>query len=293
MIRQLLPSRICLIVGTLSVCSSGMAQLSDVKLRADLTFGLQQQELIRLRDITPLGRFSTLGIQGTLPIGLRVQVSQRLSNFREDAETDGFDEYFVEDIGSWRIGKQYMPFGGGTLFRETLLAVRVDSNLIFEGIPIAVAITDQGKDRQFGAVGRIGSRGLGVSAAVGRHFGINRTAFAVIDAPFQGLGQGWGLAYGFDWNRRFGRISARVESVALRNGNGSSVDRDFADVFLNYDLGSRHSIGAGLTQEIGNPNRMWRIQGVYTAQKGVQLESYFRQSQLGFVDFSVFLRLRF
>lgn len=274
---------------------AAQAQLADVRFRGDLSFGLIQGDGLRSRAYTPLGRFSTLGIQALLPVGVKVNVFQRVSNLVNDVDDDGFDEYSIEDPGSWKVGKQYLPFGGGLLMRETVLAARVDSALIFEGLPLAIAIVDQGIRKQYGVSARLGSKGLGVSAAVGRHFGINGTALAVINRASVGEGSGWQRMFGADWNRRFGRFNARIEGVILRGAQGISEEQEFVDVQVGYDLGvgRRHSVSLGVTREVGSDHTFYRLVGVYTAQKGVQLESTLRQTSNSFVDFSVFLRIKF
>ena len=108
------------------------AQLADVRLRGDISIGVVKSDGIQSASVTPLGRFSTLGLQAMLPVGVRINVIQRVSGFKNDVDDDGFDEYSIEDQGSWKVGKQYLPFGGGTLLRETAIAARIDSSLIFE-----------------------------------------------------------------------------------------------------------------------------------------------------------------
>ena len=101
--------------------------------------------------------------------------------------------------------------------------------------------------------------------------------------------------YGADWNRRFGRFNAKVEGVILRAPEANQNDEEWLDLSLGYDLGvnKRHSVLVGATSEIGTNIIFYRVQGVYTAQKGVQLEGLYRQNSNGFLDFSIFLRLRF
>jgi hypothetical protein len=286
---------LCSAVGSIVWIAAARAQLADVRFRGDLSFGLIQSDGLRARAYTPLGRFSTLGIQAMLPVGIKANIFQRVSNLPNDVDNDGFDEYSVEDPGSWKLGKQYLPFGGGTLMRETALAVRVDSALIFEGLPLAIAIVDQGRGRQYGLSARLGSKGLGASVAIGRHFGINGTSLAVINRPSIGEENGWQRMFGADWNRRFGRFHAKIEGVILRGAEGISDDEEFVDVYVGYDIGQgrRHSIGFGATREIGNDVTNFRLMGTYTAQKGVQLEGMLRQTSNSFVDFSVFLRIKF
>jgi hypothetical protein len=274
-----------------------LAQAPDVRIRGDLTIGLitPGKRDVAFRAYSPLGRFSTVSLQTVLPIGLKVNLAQRVSNLPGDADSEPFDEYFVEDPGSWRIGKQYLPFGGGVLFRETAKAARVDSSLIVEGLPLAFALVEQGTGRQQGAIGRLGSRGLGISAAVGRHWGINGTALSTLRpiGSGLGLGKGWKQAYSIDWNRRFGKVTARFEGLLLRQPETTEGEPEFFDTSLSYDLGYRHSCFLGLAKELGNTILWWRLGGIYTAQKGVQVETMLRTRSGEFVDFTCSLRVRF
>jgi hypothetical protein len=289
-------SVVTVLLTALVVCQ-GQAQAPDVRIKGDLSFSLirENQNDFGFRAYTPLMRFSTVTLQTMLPIGFRVNLSQRVSNLEGDADSDPLDEYYIEDVGSWRIGKQYLPFGGGVLFRETAKAARVDSSLIFEGLPLSFALVENGQGRQSGVVSRLGSRGQGISAAIGRHWGINGTALVTIRSIGSGLGvgKGWRQAYSVDWNRRFGKVSSRVEAVFLRQPETVENEMDILDLQVTYDLGRKHSAVAGLSQVLGNPSLWWRVGGSYTAQKGVQIEGLLRTQSGSFVDLSVMLRLRF
>src|SRR5688572_31745900 len=86
----------------------------------------------------PLGKHSTVGLSMILEPGFRVVVTEKLQ--RMPTDNDQLDEYYIEDEGNWRVGKQYLPFGRQTLLHESVQGGRVDTNLIIEGLPISFAV---------------------------------------------------------------------------------------------------------------------------------------------------------
>ena len=193
------------------------------------------------------------------------------------------------------MGKQVLPFGGGGFFRQSVLAARVDSKLLLEGLPLSMAFVDGGKGYQYGFTGRIGGRGLGISFAFGRHWGINSTALALtqsLQTP-EGLGNGWKQAVEFDISRRTGKCSYRGELLLLSNAEGTSKDKEVADFQFGYDLGHRHSALLGVSKELGGTDLLYRVGATYNVAKGMQIESLYRMTNGNFRDFALFLRVRF
>ena len=80
------------------------AQLADVRLRGDISIGVVKSDGIQSASVTPLGRFSTLGLQAMLPVGVRINVIQRVSGFKNDVDDDGFDELSNGDSGFIFVG---------------------------------------------------------------------------------------------------------------------------------------------------------------------------------------------
>ena len=271
---------------------SAQSQAPDVRIKGDLSFNYINNDGVGLRTISPLGRYSTISLSTLSPLGFNILLSQRFSFIRDDADNEFFDEYYIEDPGSWRIGKQYLPFGGGQILREAALAARVDSSLIFEGLPISLALVDAGKGRQAGVIGRLGGRGYGFSAALGSHWGINGTAFNLFQSLGPGLGRenGYQQAFGFDWNQRAGRLTSRYESVALRRSNSSGDDLNLTDLSFIYDLGGRNSLLLGLSQ---GKQRWLRFGGTYNAKHGVTVEALSRAMNGSIFESSLTLRIRF
>jgi hypothetical protein len=271
------------------------AQAPDIKVKGDLTLGLiyQSDRSLSFRAVSPLGRYSTLGVQALLPVGLNVFVSQRFARLPNDPDSDSFDEYYIEDLGSWRVGKQYLPFGGGFLFRESVRSARVDTSLLIEGIPMMIAVVESGAGKQFGGVVRVGSKGFGISVANGRRWGINGTALSVIRNIGDNNGAGWKSAFGVDWNRRFGKLSARIETIGLSGPEESGSNLNAFDAQFTYDLGKRHSALVGVSNDLTNKIAWLRVGGTYNLAKGFGVEGLFRSSNGEFRDFSVMLRIKF
>jgi hypothetical protein len=271
---------------------SALGQAPDVRIKGDVSFSYINSEGAGLRTISPLNRYSTLSLSTLSPLGFNILLSQRFSFLPDDADNEFFDEYYVEDPGSWRIGKQYLPFGNGALMRETALAARVDSNLIFEGLPLSFALVDAGRGRQAGVIGRLGGRGIGVSAAIGDHWAINSTALSLFQTLGPGLGreQGFRQAFGLDWNQRAGRLTTRYESLALRRPNGTLGELDLTDLSFTYDLGGRNSLLVGFSSGL---ERWARFGGTYNAKHGVTVEGLVRSRNGVVLESSLTLRVRF
>jgi hypothetical protein len=282
---------------SLIICDIAVAQAPDVKIKGDFSLGMTSSKDFSLgaKSYTPLGRYSIFSLQTLLPIGLNVFLSERSNAITNDPDNDSFDEYYVEDPGLWRVGKQYIPFGGGGFFRQSVLAARVDSKLLLGGLPAALAFVDGGRGHQYGLAGRIGNRGLGFSFALGRHWGINSTSLALtqsLQTP-EGTGKGWEQAYEVDVNRRNGKFTYRAEALFLREPEGTSKEKELGDFQAIYDFGHKHSATVGVSKELGTSDLLYRFGGVYNAAKGIQLEGLYRLDNTNFRDFSVFLRIRF
>ena len=255
------------------------AQSPDVRLSADLalTFNAGTAGPATGRLYTPLGRYSTVRIAALLESGLNVVVTQRLQRFAGDADDELLDEYYVEDPGIWRVGKQVLPFGPQAtnrplsgvvgLLRESMRAARADTNLVFEGVPVSAAVFDGGVGRPRGAVARLGPRAYGVSAMVGEHIGVSGSALAVFRGAegSPGPGAGWRQALGFDAAYRVGQDVFRVEGLALRNAEGRdargrrSGDRTILDLSFTRELRRRDFVLVGLARDFDRDRNVLRF----------------------------------
>ncbi|MBS1709991.1 MAG: hypothetical protein JSS65_14855 [Armatimonadetes bacterium] len=204
------------------------AQTPDFAFFADLrpTLARENDRRVVYRWYDLDGRPSVVGFRLILESGNRVTVSQRIRRVDTDADTEALDEYFIESRGFWRLGKQYLPFGAGTILRPSALAARVDTNLLYEDAPIKIALADNGKGRSRGVAGRIGGN-FGLSFAYGDSWGIEATDLTAFQLPKEALGRdrGYQLALGADTTLFWRGVTVVGEYVVLRNGE-SPDDKD-------------------------------------------------------------------
>lgn len=184
------------------------------------------------------GRFSLVGVRMILENGLRVYAAQRFEKIDNSGDPDTMDEYYIENRGTWRLGKQYLPFGRREILRSTVVAARLDTHLLLDEAPISVAVFDGGSGRPRGAVARLGGI-VAISAAAGNHLGIQATDFAHFQdlEAAVGLERGYRLALGADTQVTFGSAQLTMEWVSLRRGETAlDEDRDLSDVRLRLRL---------------------------------------------------------
>lgn len=260
----------------LALAAASPAQTPDVRVRGDVTgsvvFGQGNASTFRL--YSPLGRHSTVGLAAYLENGLVATISERLQLFSGDADDELLDEYTVEDPGIWRVGKQYLPFGAGTLLRESVRAVRADTNLILEGVPIVVAAYDGGAGRPRGVMGRIGPRSYGLSVSIGRSIGVSGTALPIVRSPegSPGAGGGWDQAFGGDVSYRVGATIYRAEGLLLRDGTAGEPDRALLDLSFTRDLRRRDSITGEAILDLDRRQTFLRLSGLFGDGRGLFLE---------------------
>jgi hypothetical protein len=289
------PCAAALLLTALSCLAS--AQIPDVRVKFDLTLSLRtdkgQPGLLKAYSV--MGRHSTVGLIFFLEPGFRGYVSQKLQKFDNEADDEFLEEYYVEDPGIWRVGKQFLPFGSGQMLRESVLAARADTNLILEHFPISLAVADGGAGRQRGFTARIGNL-YGLSAAYGRHFGIGSTALTQIRRPEDspGVGRGWKLAVGADYTRRVKDFTYRAEGIAFREGE-TALDDDLtlADVSITWQKTRAASILAGWTRILPSRGDVFRIAGSFRMSNTTQLEPILRYRSERLYDAALEVRVRF
>lgn len=282
-------------LGSSALCA---AQSADVQFKGDLTLSFLSQANTSPNVVSyhPLGRYSLFGLKILTEPGFTATLTQRVQRFENDADPDSFDEAYLEDEGIWRIGKQYLPFGAKTLFRETALAIRGDNDLLLEGIPIAVAFVGNGADRQNGVVGRLGRPEFGFSVALGRHFGINGTALTPIrrvsESP--GRGRGWREAYAVDGRWRAGNFGGRFEGLLLRKPESSQDEElSIVDIQSDFDLDRKTTVSIGFTRVFESTDLITRASFLYRLSRGFTLEGMVRENNGRFVDLSFGIRVKF
>lgn len=281
-----------------TVAVSGFGQLPEVRLKLDSYSAYVARESgpssFHLYDT--LGRTSSLGLTFFLDSGLRAFISQRLQQIPGDPNHDPLDEYYVENEGIWRLGRQYLPFGTGRIFRESAVAARGDTNLILENLPVSVAICDNGPGLQRGIVARTGWKWFGASAAVGDHFGIAATSLDFIRRPDQspGEGHGWKQVFGMDVGRKTTIFTVRGEILAFRQGDDpKDTDLNVLDVSATLDPSKYQSFTFGWTRRTPDRADFYRLMGSIWLAKNVSFEPVVRYKDDKFYDISLGLRVRF
>ncbi len=286
-----------LLAAGLGLAGYASAQNPDLVIRIDgrmqlLTQG-QGPNFIRFYD--NLGHHSVASVKAFLEIGFQAFISEKFERIPNDPDRDQLDEYYLEDEGIWRLGKQYLPFGSGRFLHETALAARGDTQLILEALPISLAICDNGRDRQRGIVGRIGSR-LGLSFAVGRHFGINGTSLCLVRRPEDspGAGRGYRQVFGLDYARRAGLFELGTEIVTLREGH-TFVDRDTTLFDISATLVAEHNrhITLGYTRDTGARSNFFRASATLYVNHFLILEPIARYRDGTFFDAGITAHFKF
>lgn len=295
--RALFLRRLALVSASVALATGALAQSPDVVVRLDFTPNYRtrsgQSPVFRWYDA--MGKASTAGLSMILEPGFRVVVTERLQRIPGDGDPDQLEEYYIEDEGVWRLGKQYLPFARGVLLRESVEAARTDTNLVFEGLPISVAVCDGGNGRPRGVVGRIGTR-IGISFAIGEDFGIAATSFAPVRSPESapGLGRGYGRILGFDASRRFGPWAVSAEWLVLRGGStAAEPNREVADILFKYTLGPKSSAGAAWSYDSAQRQTFMRFQASVHAGKGIWIEPLIKVRGTSVWEAGIGMRFRF
>ncbi|RYG84864.1 hypothetical protein EON77_06380 [bacterium] len=265
----------------IALAGTARAQGPDLRFKIDLALQLVSEKggPYTARLYTPFGRYSTVAITALTEPGFNVTVSQRVQRFDNDVDDETLDEYFVEDPGIWRVGKQYLPFGSQSLLRESVRAVRADTDLILEAIPVSFAAFDGGPGRARGAMGRVGPRAYGVSFAAGRGIGASGSALAFLRSPegSPGPGGGWARAFGFDAAYRVAYGIIRFEALGLRGGelrNGRDADRTVVDLNFTRELRGRDYVQVGLTNDFDRHQTFLRATANLRAAPNVVYEPF-------------------
>jgi hypothetical protein len=279
------------------LASAGQAQIPDVRIKVDatLSFRGEKNQASLFKAYSLMGRHSTVGLIFYLEPGFRGYISQKLQKFAGEVDEEPLEEYYIEDEGIWRVGKQFLPFGTGQVLREGVLAARADTNLVLEHFPISFALFDAGPDRQRGAVARIGTN-YGFSAALGHHIGIASTSLNQIRRPEDspGKGRGWEMVLGADYTRRVKDLTFRLEGLAFRRGETFlDADLDLGDVSVTWQKTRAYMLLAGWTRILPSGGDVFRLSGSFKMTNTMQLEPIIRFRNQGFYDAAIEMRVRF
>jgi len=285
-----------LVMGAFGAATLASAQIPDIQLHLDLTASLRVENyspsLFQFYDV--MGRPSIAGLSFYTQQGFRAYASEKLQPLPGDSSSDPFDEYYFEDEGIWRIGKQYLPFGSGRILHESALAARGDTNLIVEGVPMSVAFCNGGNGFENGVTGRIGSM-IGASFAIGRHFGIAATSLDDVrrpeDAP--GQGRGWKQAFGLDVSRRLSHWTFRAEGVNFQNGEtASELNESVVELSATLSPSRLESTTFAWTRQTPDRKDFYRIQGSYEIVKHVSFEPMIRFRDGSLFDLTAEIRIK-
>lgn len=280
----------------LALAGLSHAQAPDVviKLDARLNYRSAPESANTQRMYDALGHYSIVSLSFRLEPGFKVFVAQKLQRFDGGRDRDQLDEYYVEDEGIWRVGKQYLPFGATNLVRESVVAARGDTNLIVEGFPVKAAICQGERGRQSGFVARVGGR-LGFSAFYGEHFGIDGTTLALVRPPERGLGAGRGYRQGYavDYSKGQGPFVVAFEAIALRAPN-TSQDKDLEayDLSVTYTPSKYQNYTLGWTRRTNPGGDFVRLQGSVYLTHNVYMEPMVRYRDGSTYDFNLAIRVR-
>lgn len=277
--------------------SVASAQTPDVSVKLDvrLAYGAVNGGNGEIRWYDRLGRYSTVGLAFRLEPGLRVVITEKLQRVAGRADDEPLDEYYVQNGMSWRIGRQYVPFGRDTLYREALRAVRFDTAFAVGDYPLTVVACDNGPRRTRGALAHVQAGPFGISVAGGDHFAISPTALSHLRRPEDAPGEGGGYRalYGFDMAFVRGDWTLFGEAIRFRDGHTvADVDRDAYDVGFRWDHGPDHYAILGWTQDTAGSSGTLRLQGSSPIARHVWVEPMVRFRNGSFHDLCVALRVK-
>jgi hypothetical protein len=273
------------------------AQVPDIiiaiDLRPTILFGEGRNTQLRWFDSYAFP--STVGFKGRLADGNRFTVTQRLARQIGNGDPDQVDEFFFEAPGDWKVGKQSLPFGQHSLYRETAPALRLHTNLVFEDAPLDFAVTDAGTGRPRGFAGRLG-KNTGLSFAVGENFGVQDTAFAILREDIKGAGKnnGYRSIYGLDTVLFKYPFTFEGELIFAQQGH-SLMDEDLSisDIRAIYQMpNGRDKISAAWAREWRNQTDSFRLDGEFVLVNQVVLMPHVRFGSRGLGQFGTTIRFR-
>ena len=273
-----IPRSVLLLMLSLPVLA--LAQIPDVKIKVEFrpTYRSATGEDSSLRWYDWTGRHSLAEIELRLEPGYRAYFAERFQKIPGDPDNEQLDQYFVEDPGLWRVGKQQIPFGLNRVLNEKGLGARGDTSFLIGSQEISGAVFDNGTNKLRGASLRIGDR-IGASIEVGDHIAAQASALSVLrrveDAP--GLGRGYRLAIGAHFRRTWGLYSVEAEGVALRNGHTAlDPSADVSDVQFTLRADNRRSLSLGWTRDWRQSANFVRATGRFVMHRNVALEPMVR-----------------
>ncbi|MEJ5170876.1 MAG: hypothetical protein WHU10_07810 [Fimbriimonadales bacterium] len=273
-----------------------LAQTPQVsaQLDASLTYRSVSGGDTTVRTYDSLSRPSTVRLSLALETGWNLTVRERFEKLPNDPDSESMLEYYLEDPGLWRVGKQALPFGSGFLCPMHAKAAAGFFPLPLGGIPVAAALVDDGGGRPQGVVVRAG-RTVGLSAGVGRYLGVGSQTLAVFRNPDEPLGRGRGFrsAFAFDAVRKSGAWRLGVEHVRLWDGE-TPADRtvDATDLWARLEPSRYRALLLGWTREWNSGAEVLRAGGSFLVVRNVWFEPLVRYRDGRFQDLGLTMRVR-
>lgn len=223
-------ARAAILTAVSAAAACGWGQMSNASAQLTLYF-MNRQLGAKSADFHAYddqGHFSIFSLQASTEQGLHAYVSERLERPSHDPDRDSLEQYYLEDPGVWRIGKQYLPFGGGHILNDLALAVRSDQTIAIWGLPVTVIGADNGRGRTQGVAVSLGGN-FGLAAAVGQNFGISSSSLLAVRLPDASPGVGNGYKRIYDaWYRESRRDSGFwLEAASLQMGDSLQTKDDF------------------------------------------------------------------
>lgn len=266
-----------------------------VKLDMRLSMGWFDQGDSRMRAYDRLGRHSVVTLGFLLEPGFDVVIAERFQRIDGDADGEQLDEYYIEDRGYWRVGKQYLPFGRNFVIRDSVYSGRVNLLVGEKGIPISLCYADGGPRRPIGFLVRVGDR-IGFSVALGDRFGQSASSLAVVRRPEDSHGQGSGYqqAVGVDFRIRMAPdIIFAFDHASLRQGALEiDVPVDVSDASITWAPDRLRRLEFAYSREWKSRSEFVRIAGEYPIYDGASIEPFIRYKNGRFYDASLTLRIR-
>jgi hypothetical protein len=275
----------------------GSAQMPDVKIKLDLRMMYRS---VRGEDSATKfydwqGKHSLAMLEFRLEPGYRAFVSERFQKIVGNADDEQLDEYFIEDPGLWRVGKQTIPFGLGRLISDKVRGARGETNILIGSLPMAGIVFDNGTGRARGVALRAGDR-IGVSAAIGNNLGAQSGSQTPIRRPeaAPGMGRGHQLALGAHYKKSWPNGTVEVEGVALRRGEATGdADADVTDVLITLKSDAARTIGFGWARDWQTSTNYIRVVGRFQVHKNGALEPMIRLSNGSIFDAALTMNVKF
>jgi len=277
--------------------TSAFAQTPEVAIFADLrpTWFVETGQTSRIRWYDAHGNYSVIGFHIVLETGNIVRVTQRLEKFNNGGDSDSLDEAFIESRGLWRIGKQYLPFGQQTIIKETVPALRYNTELVFDAVPISIAASDNADGLTRGVVARVGGD-VGVSVAFGDHFGIQGSALTQFRRPEDAPGKGRGYKRAIGLDTKYGWAGGVIEAewVLLTHGNTAlDEDRNLSDLRFRFvTKGTGYLVTLSWARSWDEQRDWYSVSAEVPVGDRVVWEPFLRFRGLGWQDFGLSARIR-